>query len=68
KENIKKLIEKIEAFQTELNDEKIADLGSLTTLTGKSMKGLREICVEIMGEDPTIVIDDEAQKSLLGTQ
>ncbi|MEQ1827916.1 MAG: hypothetical protein ABL921_18290, partial [Pirellula sp.] len=49
KENIKKLIEKIEAFQTELNDEKIADLGSLTTLTGKSMKGLREICVEIMG-------------------
>jgi hypothetical protein len=67
KANIKKLIEKVEAFQVDLNDEKIHDLSTMTTILGKSMKGLREICVEIMGEDPTIIREDES-KNLFSNQ
>jgi hypothetical protein len=62
KDNIRKLTEKVEAFQTELNDEKVKDLSTLFTAVGKSMKGLREICVEIMGEDPTVITDEDASK------
>jgi len=67
KDNVQKLIDMVAAFQMELNDEKIKELGSLITSVGKSMKGIREICVEIMGEDPTIVVDDESAK-IFGTQ
>lgn len=68
KDNILKLIEKIEDFQLSLNDEKIADLSSMTTLVGKAMKGLREVCVEIMGEDNTTFAKTEAEKGLFGNQ
>lgn len=50
KEKLKSLIEKIEAFQSDLNEEKVVDLSSLVTAVGKSSKELRLICIDISGE------------------
>jgi len=66
KEKIKSLIEKIEAFQSDLNDEKIVDLSTLTMKVGKSSKELRLICVDISGEKKPDVVVDEASSDPFG--
>ena len=68
KEKIKSLIEKIEAFQSDLSDDKIVDLSTLTMKVGKSSKELRLICVDISGEKKPEVVVDEASSDPFGNQ
>jgi hypothetical protein len=68
KEKIKSLIEKIEAFQSDLNDEKIVDLSTLTMKVGKSSKELRLICVDISGEKKPDVVEEEVSSDPFGNQ
>lgn len=68
KDKIKSLIEKIEAFQSDLNDEKIIDLTTLTAKVGKSSKELRLICVDISGEKKPEVVVDEGSNDPFGNQ
>ena len=67
-DKIKSLIEKIEAFQSDLNDEKIIDLTTLTAKVGKSSKELRLICVDISGEKKPEVVVDEGSNDPFGNQ
>ena len=68
KEKVKSLIEKIEAFQSDLNDEKIVDLSTLTMKVGKSSKELRLICVDISGEKKPEEVVEEGSDDPFGNQ
>ena len=68
KEKIKSLMEKIEAFQSDLNDDKIVDLSTLTMKVGKSSKELRLICVDISGEKKPEEVVEEASSDPFGNQ
>jgi hypothetical protein len=68
KEKVKSLIEKIEAFQSDLNDDKIVDLSTLTMKVGKSSKELRLICVDISGEKKPEEVVDEGSSDPFGNQ
>ncbi len=59
KEKVASLLANIDLFQKELNDEKVADLGSLTLAVAKSVKKLRADCDLILGETKVLVIEEE---------
>ena len=59
KEKVMSLLANVDLFQKELNDEKVADLGSLTLAVSKSVKKLRADCDLILGETKELVIEEE---------
>ena len=59
KEKVTKLIEKIDQFQKDLNDEKINDLNSLNLAVKKSIVEVRAECDEILGEKKEVVIEKD---------
>ncbi|MCY2984631.1 MAG: hypothetical protein NTY15_13485 [Planctomycetota bacterium] len=59
KEKVTKLIEKIDQFQKDLNDEKINDLNSLNASVKKSILAVRTECDEILGEKKEVVIEKD---------
>ncbi len=59
KEKVTKLIEKIDQFQKDLNDDKINDLGSLNLAVKKSIVDVRAECDEILGEKKEVVIEKD---------
>ena len=59
KEKVVSLLASVEAFQKELNDEKVADLSSLTLATTKSVKQLRADCDLILGETKVVVVEED---------
>jgi hypothetical protein len=59
KEKVTKLLEKIDQFQKDLNDEKISDLNSLNSAVKKSILAIRAECDDILGEKKEVVIEKE---------
>ncbi len=55
KEKVTKLLEKIDQFQKDLNDEKMNDLNSLNLAVKKSIVAVRAECDEILGEKKEVV-------------
>ena len=50
KEKVIELLIAIEQFQADLNDFKVIDLSSLSTLVSKSIRGMREATEQILGD------------------
>ena len=67
KEKVKALIEKVEQFQTDVSDEKVADLNSLTVKVYKSIKEMREACELIVAEAKVKTETDEDPSSIFGS-
>ena len=59
KEVLTKLLDKVDQFQKDLNDEKVSDLNSLTAAVRKSLADLKANCDEILGEKKEAVVEKE---------
>ena len=66
KEKVSSLLTKIEKFQNDLNGEKIADLGSLTSAVRVSRRGILNACDLITGEKKEAVDADDEEDALAG--
>ena len=61
KEKLTKLLDKIDLFQKDLNDEKISDLNSLMSTVKKSLEAVRAECDEILGEKKEVVLEKDEE-------
>jgi len=59
KAKLTSLLSSVDAFQKELNDEKVTDLSTLSFAVAKSVKKLRADCDLILGETKEVVVTDE---------
>jgi len=66
KEKVASLLTNVDAFQKELNDEKVSDLSTLSFAIAKSVKKLRADCDLILGETKEVVITDEDERLVPG--
>lgn len=64
KEKLTKLLDKIDLFQKDLNDEKISDLNTLMSTVKKSLDAVRAECDEILGEKKEVIT--EKDEDILG--
>jgi len=59
KAKLTSLLSSVDAFQKELNDDKVTDLSTLSFAVAKSVQKLRADCDLILGETKEVVITDE---------
>jgi len=59
KETLTKLLDKVDQFQKDLNDDKVTDLTSLNLAVKKSLTALRADCDEILGEKKEVILEKD---------